>query len=134
MGIVHHASYIIWFEVGRVDYLRQIGGDYAELERQGYRLPVVELSVRYVSPARFGDTVMVRTRLDELKSRRMTFAYEAVDAHTGRLLATGTTVHVPINSQGQVCALPSTVRALLETHDEPDHSSPSAHDLRNDVG
>ena len=62
MGIVYHTNYIVWFEVGRGEYMRQQGGDYAHFEAQGYYLPVIEVLDRYLAPARYGDLVKVRTR------------------------------------------------------------------------
>jgi len=113
MGIVYHGHYIVWFEVGRGEYMRQQGGDYAEFEAQGYYLPVIELDARFLAPARYGDLVTVRTWVEEMRSRGVTFAYEVVMRETGQTLATGHTRHVCVDREGQVRRLPQKLRALL---------------------
>src|SRR5688572_5853666 len=75
-GIAHHAAFVPWLEAGRVDWLRAAGGSYRQLETEGYSLPVVELRLRYVGPARFDDELVVRTGLSELRSRSLRFVYE----------------------------------------------------------
>jgi acyl-CoA thioester hydrolase len=113
MGIVYHTNYIVWFEVGRGEYMRQQGGDYAHFEAQGYYLPVIEVQARYLAPARYGDLVTVRTRVEEVRSRQVTFAYEVVMAETGQLLATGQTKHVGVNEEGAIKTIPQEVREML---------------------
>jgi len=115
MGIVYHTNYIVWFEVGRGEYMRQQGGDYAHLEGQGYYLPVVEVQARYLAPARYGDLVTVRTRVEEVRSRQVTFAYEVVMAETGQLLATGWTKHICVDRGGRIRTIPRGVRERLES-------------------
>jgi acyl-CoA thioester hydrolase len=106
-GIAHHAAYLVWLEVGRVDWLRQQGLSYVDLERQGYSLPVTELRLRYVAPARFDDQVVVRTGLADIRSRSATFLYEIVtdDAHP-RQLANGSSTHICLLN-GRVARLPA---------------------------
>ena len=111
-GITYHANYIVWFEVGRGDYLWQQGRSYAELEAEGYVLPVTEVSARYLAPCRYGDMVTVRTWAERLRSRQITFAYEIVDA-AGKTLCTGHTVHICTDREGRVRALPGWIRELL---------------------
>jgi acyl-CoA thioester hydrolase len=113
MGIVYHTNYIVWFEVGRGEYMRQLGGDYAHLETQGYYLPVIEVQARYLAPARYGDLVTVRTRVEEARSRQVTFAYEVVMAETGQLLATGQTKHVCVDEEGTIKMIPQEIREML---------------------
>jgi len=114
MGIVYHTNYIVWFEVGRGEYMRQQGGDYADLEAQGYYLPVIEVQARYLAPARYGDLVKVRTWVKEARSRQVTFAYEVVMAETGQRLATGWTKHVCVDREGTIRTIPQEVREMLE--------------------
>ena len=113
MGIVYHANYIVWFEVGRGEYMRQQGGDYAQLEAQGHYLPVIEVQARYLAPARYGDLITVRTRVEEVRSRQVTFAYEVIMAETGQLLATGQTKHVCVDEQGTIKTIPQGIREML---------------------
>lgn len=113
MGVVYHTNYIVWFEVGRGEYMRQQGGEYAHLEAQGYYLPVVEVQARYLAPARYGDLVTVRTWVEQVRSRQVTFAYEVVMAKTGQLLATGWTKHVCVDKEGMIRTIPHGIREML---------------------
>ena len=93
-GVVHHSSYVVWFEEGRSELSRRLGLPYAELEREGYDLLVTRVEVRYRAPARYDDTVEVRTRVASMRSRSMTFEYHVVRPDDGTLLAEGLTEHV----------------------------------------
>lgn len=112
MGIVHHAAYMVWFEAGRSELMFQKGSSYAELEAQGFHLPVVEAEARFLAPARYGDIVSVRTRVEETGSRRMTFAYEVVNEKK-ETLATGRTVHICVDRTGNVRSIPQWARELM---------------------
>lgn len=112
MAVVHHSAYVVWLEAGRSDWMRQLGSSYRALEAAGHFLPVTELSVRFLAPARYDDLITVRTWVAELKSRKIRFEYEVVDA-AGRALARGQTVHLCTNREGQVAAIPAEVRELL---------------------
>jgi acyl-CoA thioester hydrolase len=111
MGIVHHASYIVYFEEGRSNYSRQRGSDYASFERSGLYLTVAEVSARYLKPARYAQRLTVRCWLAELKSRGLTFNYEIVDAESGDLLVTGFSKHICITHDGQVARIPEPWRS-----------------------
>lgn len=106
MGIVYHANYLVWFEVGRGSYFRALGQDYGEWEKQGYLLPVSEAHARYHDSARYGDRVTVRTWLERVRSRSVTLGYEVTMADTGKRLVTGWTKHLCVDRQGQVRRLP----------------------------
>ena len=113
-GIVYHSNYLIWFEVGRVELCRDHGFNYRDMEREAdAQLPVTEARVRYRSPARYDDEILVRTRITELRSRAVTFAYQAIRMADGALLAEGETAHVVVNSNGKARALPPEYAAKL---------------------
>jgi acyl-CoA thioester hydrolase len=114
MGIVYYANYLVWCEVGRVEFMRALGGSYADLEAQGYGLAVAEATVRYLAPARFDDQVRIETTLSGVRSRAVTFDYVISHAETGTRLATAYTALVSIDSSGRPTALPPEFRALLE--------------------
>lgn len=99
MGIAYHANYLPWMEIGRTDLLRVHGFPYAELERLGYRLPVLEVSVRYLRPALYDDLIVVETVLNERPTIRVTLDYRITRGET--LLATGRTVHAFLNHQNE---------------------------------
>jgi len=114
MGIVHHSAYIVWFEAGRSDWLRQRGSSYAVIESHGYFLPLSDLSARFIAPAHYDEVVIIKSWVAELKSRKLTFGYEAIHAESGQLLATGYTSHICLNRSGQVTVFPAEVQALLK--------------------
>ena len=114
MGIVYYANYLVWCEVGRVEFMRALGGSYADLEAQGYGLAVAEATVRYLAPARFDDSVRVETTLVGVRSRAVIFEYVISNADTGTRLATAHTALVSIDRTGRPTALPAEFRALLE--------------------
>ena len=99
MGVVYHGSYLPWFEVGRTTLLKENGVSYRQLEEEGYRLPVLEVGVKYHRPAVYDDTVTVISRLRELPLLRIHLEYEVWRGD--ELLATGFTRHAFINRQGQ---------------------------------
>ncbi len=111
MGIVHHASYIVYFEEGRSNYARQRGSDYASFERSGRYLTVAEINARYLKPAVYGQQITVRCWIAEMKSRGLTFAYEIVDTATGALLVTGSSKHICITHDGRVTTIPPEWKA-----------------------
>ncbi|MBN1317661.1 MAG: acyl-CoA thioesterase [Anaerolineales bacterium] len=106
MGIVHHSSYIIWFEEGRSSYLREKGCSNAEFEASGYYLTVSEVEARYIAPASYGDRVTIRTKLESLRSRSLSMTYQVIDADSGKLFASGRTKHICIDHQGRVSRIP----------------------------
>lgn len=106
MGVAHHSSYVIYFEVGRVDFTRQAGAPYSELEVQGFSLAVSELNLRYLAAARFDQMITVRTWLAELRSRAITFGYEIVDTETHQMLVTGSAKLVCVDHDSQVRRIP----------------------------
>lgn len=113
-GVVYHAHYIVWFEVGRGEWFWQQGRDYhRDIEMRGFNWPVVELSSRYLAPARYGNLVTVRTWVKELKSREFTLAYEIINAETQQVLCTGWTKHFNIDMNWHVAAMPPDIRELL---------------------
>jgi len=115
MGVVYHANYLVWFEAGRGDFFREIGQDYGEWEKENYFLPVSEVYARYHAPARYGDLVIVRTWLKEVRSRSLTLEYEAVHTADQQRLAAGWTKHICMDREGRACRLPKTMFRLLET-------------------
>lgn len=99
MGIVYHGSYLPWFEIGRTTLLKEHGLPYRQLEAEGYFLPVLELSLKYVRPALYDDIVTIITTMAEKPTLRIRLSYEVLRDDT--LLATGQTVHSFIDRQGR---------------------------------
>ena len=113
MGIVHHAAYVVWLEEGRSQWLRTHGSSYATFEQEGISLAVSELSVRYSQPAYYDQRVTVKCWIDEVKSRKITFQYEVVDAETGAQLVRGYTRHICVDRNGQVTTIPLRWRKFM---------------------
>ncbi|MGZ4840086.1 MAG: acyl-CoA thioesterase [Terriglobales bacterium] len=100
MGVVYHSNYFIWFEVGRVELLRQLGFTYKEMERQEKCfIAVVDARCRFRAPARYDDEITVRTRLKNVRESLIHFAYEAVRDSDGALLAEGETTHIVTDAE-----------------------------------
>ncbi|NRF92230.1 acyl-CoA thioesterase [Paenibacillus frigoriresistens] len=111
MGVVYHANYLTWFEMGRTELIRELGYPYRRIEEKGLLLPLVEAEVKFKKPARYDDLVCVNTRVIDMSSVRLHFAYEvrkvseemmaltadSVALPTGELLVTGATRHVWVN-------------------------------------
>jgi acyl-CoA thioester hydrolase len=114
MGVVYHAHYLVWFEVGRGEYFRVLGQDYAEWEKEGYYLPVSEAYARYHAPARYGDLVTVSTWQEEVRSRGLTLRYLVTDASSQTRLVTGWTKHICMSRDYGACRLPGDMLSLLE--------------------
>ena len=107
MGVVYHANHLIWFEIGRVELMRQMGFSYRDMEREdGLFIAVVEATCRYRAPVHYDEEVTVRTRLKTVRESVIIFNYELVKAGTTTLLAEGETTHIVTNSQMKVAALP----------------------------
>ncbi|MBN1563294.1 MAG: acyl-CoA thioesterase [Anaerolineae bacterium] len=107
MGITHHSNYIVFFEEARSHYSRERGASYADFERSGYWLTVVEVHARYIVPTRYAQRITARCWVDELKSRAVQFGYEIVDAESGQVCVTGYSKHICITHEGRVTKLPS---------------------------
>jgi acyl-CoA thioester hydrolase len=107
MGVVYHSNFVIWFEVGRVELLRQLGFQYSEMETaDDCHIPVVDLRVRYKSPAQYDDEIVVRTQIKNVRSSLLHFSYEILREADRALLATGETMHIIVNSKLERTALP----------------------------
>jgi acyl-CoA thioester hydrolase len=106
MGVVYHSNHFIWFEVGRVELLRQLGFSYRDMELEDGRfIAVVEATCRYRAPVRYDDEVLIRTRLLNVRESVIHFGYELRRSDDGTLLAEGETTHIVTDSNMKVAAL-----------------------------
>ena len=112
MGIVHHGNYPVWMELGRSDFLRELGQSYGEWEARGVRLVVNEIRVKFRSPAYYDQLVQVRTFLREAGRRRMVFGYRI--ERDGVLLAEAESVHLVAGSDNRARVLPDDLLALVQ--------------------
>ncbi len=114
MKIVYYGNYLTYFEVGRVEFLRQHGHPMSEVNTK-VNLPVVEATVRFLKPARLDDLLEVRCWISDRRRASFTFSYEIAQAETGELLATGETRHACWDPESQkVIEIPDWLRAMTE--------------------
>src|SRR5437667_11508200 len=107
MGEVYHPNYFVWFEVGRVELLRQLGFSYREMEQDdGCFIAVVDARCRYKAPARYDDEVVVRTHLKNVRESLVHFGYELLRAADGLVLAEGETANIVTDAEMKVRAIP----------------------------
>jgi acyl-CoA thioester hydrolase len=116
MGVVYHANYFIWFEVGRVELMRALGIEYKRMELEDdCHIVVVDVRCRYHASARYDEVLRVRTRIAESRNRSIRFAYEIFRDSDQELLAVGETLHVICGSNGKPKLLPEKYRVILGT-------------------
>jgi acyl-CoA thioester hydrolase len=100
MGVVYHSNFIVWFEVGRVEMMRQLGFSYNQMEQQdGQHLAVADVRCRYKSPARYDDLILIRTHLINVRDSLVHFGYEILRDEDGTLLAEGESVHLVLDRE-----------------------------------
>ena len=114
MGVVYHANYLIWCEIGRTDFIRELGTPYAELERQNVALAVVDASLRFHAAARYDDRIRVKTSLREAGSRLITFDYLIENAETGARLVSASTTLASLTRESKPTTLPPELRTRLQ--------------------
>lgn len=96
-GIVYYANYFVWFEVGRVNYLREVGFNVLRREQEGITFVIAEAHCRYHASARFDDPILIRTWVSQVRERSFVFSYQVLNQETGVLLAEGETVQVMVD-------------------------------------
>jgi acyl-CoA thioester hydrolase len=114
MGVVYHANYLVWCEIGRTELIRQLGLSYADMERGGVMLAVSEATMRFHAPARYDDRVRIETTVTEVRSRTVTFEYRIFHAETDARLVTASTTLIALERGGRTVVMPTGIRALLE--------------------
>ena len=112
MGVVYYANYLRYFEAGRGEMMRAMGLPYAEFEKLGYQLPVVEAKVRYRAPARYGDLLWLDTTIAEIRRTSLRMEYELA-REDGTVITTGETTHACVDGEGRVRRLPPIVSDKL---------------------
>ncbi len=115
MGMVYHANFFVWFEVGRTDLLRQSGWTYREMEGDGFALPVIEAHCVYRQPAQYDDDLEIRTLGTLLSPVRVRFDYEVLRVGDEAMLAGGHTVHASLHTSGKPRRLPDRVCHMFTT-------------------
>lgn len=99
MGVVHHATYPIWFEIARTDYIKAVGMSYAEMEKNGVMLPVTGITCKYRLPAKYDDNLLICAKITRFSPARIEFAYTVQRKGESDILAEGTSAHGFVDSQ-----------------------------------
>lgn len=97
MGVVYHANYLNWLEIARTEWIRQLGISYSELEGKGLLLPVTDVQIKYIQPARYDDIIDIQLRIVDSSYLRVSFEYHVYRSTDKLLLLTGMTRHVWVN-------------------------------------
>jgi acyl-CoA thioester hydrolase len=113
MGVVYYANHLRWFEIGRTEFLRELGLPYSLIEARGLHFPVTEVSCRYIQPARYDDTLLIETELKSLKRATLVFAYTISRIDDRAALAAGWTQHACVTSAGEVARIPPEFASRL---------------------
>jgi acyl-CoA thioester hydrolase len=117
MGVVYHANYLVWFEVGRVEYIRQLGLDYKSMERdEGCGIAVADVSARFKAPAQYDDELVIQTRLLAARGAVVRFGYRIVRAADDLLLCEGETVHIVVGKDMKRRTLPKKYADRFAEH------------------
>ena len=112
MNIVHHSNYFRYFEEARMDFMKQIGCGYDELEEKGLIIPNIDATSKYLHPLRFGDSFEVRVKLAEFNGIKICFEYDV--RHDGETVCTGTTTHCFVNSRFRPMSIKKTYPEIYE--------------------
>ena len=116
MGVVYHANYLIWFEIGRTEFCRARGFAYKDMEENDSAyLVVAESYCRYKAPAYYDDELLIRTHVTELRRRSVRFGYEIIRLSDGTIIAEGETGHVVTDRNSRVISMPEAYRAALSS-------------------
>jgi acyl-CoA thioester hydrolase len=117
MGVVYHSNYLVWFEVGRVELIRQMGLNYKQMEEEdGCGISVVDVHVRYRAPARYDDELVIETRLLAARGAVIKFGYRVLRIADGILLSEGETVHVCVGKDMKKMCLPPKYAERFAAH------------------
>ena len=114
MGIVYYANYLRWFEMGRTEFIRNLGFPYRKLEEEGIYLPVSEVFCKYLVSARYDDVLMIETAVDLLRRASIQFTYRILRKEDGTELVTGKTLHAFLGREGRIIRIPRLLKERLQ--------------------
>lgn len=110
-GVVHHSNYLVWFEEGRSEFLRQLGLNYTDFEKTGFYIVVAHAETRYRAPAFYEDYLTVETTLEQMRGKMMKFSYRVIRGD--EVLAEGKTTHIVLNAERKPASLPTELLDIL---------------------
>ena len=115
MGFVYYSNYFVYFEMGRIEFLRSLGFSYSELEKGNIFLAVVDAHCRYKAPIHFDDLLIIKTKLSKLNYARLEFLYEIVRKDEEKILAEGSTILACLDENRRPRAIPDEIKNAIET-------------------
>jgi acyl-CoA thioester hydrolase len=113
MGVVYYGNYFTFFEIGRSEYMRELGFPYSRLESEGYSLVVTEASAKYHANVGYDSLIRVKTAITELRKVRLRFDYEVISENNARLVS-GHTIHACLNSNQKLVKIPHVMMKIME--------------------
>jgi len=116
MGVVYHTNYIKWFELGRNEFMRQLGIPYTELGKIGLNLPLIKVSCEYLKFATYDQLLNVETKFDYIKKATVRFNSRIWDENKENLVAEGYTIHVCTNNEGKIRRIPKLFLELINKY------------------
>ncbi len=116
MGIVYHTNYIRWFEMGRNEFMRQLGIAYSQLEGLGLNLPLTKVSCHFHAPASYDQLIVIETKFDYIKRASIRFNSKIWDEKQTKLLVEGYTIHACTNNEGKIRRIPKMLIELIDKY------------------
>jgi acyl-CoA thioester hydrolase len=113
MGVAYYANYLVWFEVGRNEYMRARGYPYIKLEAQNMSMPVIEVRCKYHASARYDDLLSIETSIEDISYVQLRFGYRVIRQQDQELLVTGITRHAALGNDGRPKRIPEEVKKWL---------------------
>lgn len=113
MGIVYHANYFKWFEMGRMELLRSMGIRWSDMEPLQCYFPVTKLSCHYLLPARYDDLLVLKTEIAEVKRASISFSYRLYDEEKDRVMVRGSTLHACTDEKGSIMRIPDAIQSII---------------------
>lgn len=115
MGIVYYANYLRWFEMGRTEFIRNLGIPYKEMEENGIYLPVSEVFCKYLISAKYDDVLIIETSVDFLRRASIQFAYRILRKEDGMEMVMGKTLHAFVDREGKIVRIPPLLKEKLKS-------------------
>ncbi len=116
MGMVYYGNYLVYFERGRTEWMRECGFPYTEMEKRGFFFPVLHAECKYITPARYDDLITIETKLTEVTAASITCSYEI--KRDGQILAKGSTKHPFVDKTFKPVRFPKDIKAVMEKNIE----------------
>lgn len=114
MGVVHHSNYLVYFEAGRTDFIKNCGITYSEMEEKGVMIPLVESNCKYMQGAKYEDELIIKTSIEELTPVKVKFSYSVIREIDQKEIAKGSTIHAFVNDSFKITNLKKSHPEMLQ--------------------